>query len=399
MIERYKTPQIEDTWSDIHKINIWKNIELHYVNALYKFKSHLDIKEFSEDDLKIINEHLSDDLKQEDLDEMLRIELETKHDFLSFLTMLENKVPANSGRWLHFGLTSSDILDTANSVRCSHSLTLVKNEVVNVISTLNRSIKSEAAHVDILARTHGQAAEVQKVKDVFNRWLTSIRSLYDFLLVTEKNLRVGKLSGAVGNHTINCEGVEGLALSAMGLIPMKNASQIIPRDLYLDYFYALLKVMLFIEKVSSDIRYYSQSEISEICEGFAEGQKGSSAMPHKKNPIMSENLTGLVRLAKGYMQIAIDNCQTQLERDISHSSAERIIFEDMAHLAHFGLMRLNDVLINLVVNKTNCEYNINKNRNKLDSQKKLVELLKNGLSRKESHDLIQQNLEKGGKDA
>lgn len=395
MINRYESDVIKQIWSELNKINTWRKIELSYVNALFKFRSHLNIENFTQNDLNVINSSIKHDLDESDLNAMLKYENETKHDFLSFLMMLEDKIPNKSGRWLHYGLTSSDILDTQSMMFCVESLRQVQLETAKTIYILHRLIKSDDAETEILARTHGQAAEIQLVSNVYSRWLETLRSSYDSMTLTIKTIKQGKLSGAVGNHKINCIGVEGLALSEFGFQAFKNASQIISRDLYLDYMYALLKVILFIEKVASDIRYYSQSEIKEICEGFSKGQKGSSAMPHKKNPIMCENLTGLARLAKGYMQVAIDNCQTQLERDISHSSSERIIFEDMAHLTHFGLIRLNDVLTNLVVNKDNCKYNIDKNRTKLDSQKMLSDFIKQGYSRKESHDLVQKEIEKG----
>lgn len=399
MITRYESKEIKQIWTELNKINTWRKIELSYVNALFKFRNHLNIENFSQEDLNTINKIIREDLDESDLEVMKQYEKETKHDVMSFLMMLEDKIPNKAGRWLHYGLTSSDILDTQSILFCSESLRLVQLETAKTIYILQRIIKSDNAETEILARTHGQAAEIQKVSNIFSRWLETLRNSYDNMTLTIRSIKQGKLSGAVGNHKINCVGVEGLALSDLGLQAFKNASQIISRDLYLDYMYSLLKIMLFIEKVASDIRYYSQSEIKEICEGFSEGQKGSSAMPHKKNPIMCENLTGLSRLAKGYMQVAIDNCHTQLERDISHSSSERIVLEDMAHLAHFGLTRLNDVLTNLVVNKDNCKYNIDKNRTNLESQKMLSEFIKQGYTRKESHDLVQKEIEKGENNA
>ena len=385
MINRYEDKVIKNIWSEINKINVWLNLELSYVNSLYRFGEHLNLKTFSEEDLKCINNNLSVCLEEKDLNNILEIEETTRHDFVAFLKYIESKVPNNSGRWLHYGLTSSDIIDTTNSIRCVNSLLYTRNSITGVITTLLERIKNEDAQTEILSRTHGQAAEIQKVVNVFERWLSFARRSFDNVTLAEKKLRVGKLSGPSGNYVHTLKEIERDALSYFDLSPFKNSSQIIPRDVYLDYFYAMLKTSLFIEKVAYDIRLYSQSEIKEICEGFAEQQKGSSAMPHKKNPILCENLSGLTRMVKSYIMSAIDNCETQWERDISHSSVERIIFEDCAHLVNYGLHRLNHVLTNLVINKDNCKNNINKNRNKLESQNILNKHILEGNSRFDAH--------------
>jgi len=389
MINRYEDNIVKSIWSDINRINLWKNIELSHVNALFTYKSDLNLHSFTHNDLALINRNLKLDLNENDLNKMKEIEIETRHDFISFVKLIEDKVPSNSGRWLHYGLTSSDIIDTANSIRCVNSLIYTRQNLTLIITSLLERIKKDDADTEILSRTHGQAAEVQQVKNIFQRWLSFARRAYDDLILAEKKLKVGKLSGPSGNHVFVTKNIESVALSHFNLQPATNASQIIPRDIYLDYYYALLKAVLFIEKIAFDIRLYSQSEIKEICEGFSEKQKGSSAMPHKKNPIYCENLSGLARLYKGYMMTAIDNCETQLERDISHSSSERIIFEDCAHITNFGLCRLNDVLSNLVINDFNCKLNINKNRTKIDSQKTLNEKIANGFSRFDSHTIAQ----------
>lgn len=390
MINRYEDNVIKNIWSEINKINIWLNLELSYVNSLYKFKDHLGLASFSDEDLKCINNSLSVNLQEKDLEDILEIELSTKHDFVAFLKHIESKTPNKSGRWLHYGLTSSDIIDTANSIRCVNSLLYTRNSITSVITTLLGRIKHEDSQTEILSRTHGQAAEIQKVANVFERWLSFARRSFDNVTLAEKSLRVGKLSGPSGNYVHTTKEIERDALSYFNLNPFKHASQIISRDVFLDYFYAMLKAALFIEKVAYDIRLYSQSEIKEICEGFAEDQKGSSAMPHKKNPILCENLTGLSRMVKGYVMTAIDNCETQWERDISHSSTERIIFEDCAHLVNYGLHRLNHVLTNLVINKDNCKNNINKNRSKLESQNILNKHILEGYSRFDAHTKAQE---------
>lgn len=390
MIDRYEVKVIKNIWDEINKINIWLNLELSYVNSLYRFKDRLELDAFISDDLKCINNSLSVSLTKQDLSEIQKIELSTNHDFVAFLKHIEDKVPNKSGRWLHYGLTSSDIIDTTNSIRCVNSLLYTRNSITQVITTLLERIKHEDSQTQILSRTHGQAAEIQKVSNIFERWLSFARRAFDNVTLAEKHLRIGKLSGPSGNYVHTTKEIERDALSYFNLSPFKHASQIISRDVYLDYFYAMLKTSLFIEKVAYDIRLYSQSEIKEICEGFAENQKGSSSMPHKKNPILCENLTGLSRMVKGYVMTAIDNCETQWERDISHSSSERIIFEDCAHLVNYGLHRLNHVLMQLVINKDNCKNNIDKNRSMLESQNILNKHIMEGYSRFDAHTKAQE---------
>ena len=213
---------------------------------------------------------------------------------------------------------------------------------------------------------------------------------YDEIIKAQKSVNKGKLSGPTGNYTTNSILNENIALNVLGLRSI-TSSQIIPRDVYLDYFYSILKVMLAVEKISYDIRMYSIDGINEMSESFSNGQKGSSAMPHKKNPVGCENLCGIARLYKSYFQTAIDNCFTLFERDLSNSSSERIIFKDSAHVACYSLARLSNIINRLVVEEENANNNVEKYRDKIDSQNLMNNLIKEGSSRKESHDLAQKN--------
>ena len=393
MINRYLDEDIEKIWSNENMFKTWFDLEVAYINSFFNNKS-LDVaSEFALEDLIFINSfHRNFNFDTKSIKEIKKIEKETKHDFVAFLKYLEDKAGDSSMRWIHYGLTSSDIIDTSNSIRCVKTLEIIASRLVSTILILKEKIKSKSAEVEILARTHGQAAEIQTLGHVYKRWLSFAQRAFDKVIYARQNVNVGKLSGAVGNYTFNNKEIEKIALADFNLKPFLNASQIISRDVYLDYFYALLNVMLFVDKVSNDIRIYSISEINEIAEGFSDGQKGSSAMPHKKNPIYTENLHGLTVLFKGMFDSAIANCNTLLERDISHSSVERIIFPDSAHIAAFSLNRLTSVLTNLVVNKENCSRNIDKNRIKLNSQNILAEKINEGLSRFESHNISQKEV-------
>ena len=330
MIQRYNVEEITNIWSEETKVKNWLFIELAHIESLHRT---FDI---CKDDYLNIANSLTVGKVIKNIDRWKEIESETKHDLQAFVQMLEELVPNNSGRWLHFGLTSSDILDTSTSLNCIHTLNVVRNDLAETIVCLNKILKSEASNTQIVGRTHGVAAEVQTVGDIIERWLAHARRAYDSLTDAKSKVNVGKLSGAVGNSKFLDKKNEQIALECLCLKPVLG-SQIIPRDIYLDYFYALLKATLFFEKVAFDIRMYSQEFIEEMSEPFSYGQKGSSAMPHKKNPVLCENICGLARLYKSYMQTSIDNCLTLFERDISHSSNERIIFEDSAHIVSFGL--------------------------------------------------------------
>ena len=392
MIERYLDNQIEDIWSNVNMIKTWAKIEKAYINSFYYFNNDKKIN-ITINDLSFLNDFIDNLVIDEDsINQIRAIEKETKHDFVAFLKYIEDKADNSSARWLHYGLTSSDVIDTCNSIRCVKTLDVISNKLTTVILLLKEKIVDKESSTQILARTHGQAAEIQKVKNIYQRWLSFAQRAIDKIVIAKSNVSYGKLSGAVGNYSFNNKEVEKDALSAFNLKPFTNASQIISRDVYLDYFYALLNVMLFVEKVAYDIRIYAISEINEIAEGFSAGQKGSSAMPHKKNPIYTENLCGLATLFKGMFNTSIYNCSTLLERDISHSSAERIIFPDTAHIVAFSLNRLMSVLTDLVINKDNCVNNIEKNRNKLRSQDIMSEMINQGFSRFNSHNISQEEV-------
>ncbi len=383
MIPRYKVQKIHEIWSTDNKLKTWLKVEMAHLESLF---ANLTNKTISEEELNTIKENI-----KIDKDRWKEIEEETRHDVQAFVQMLEESIPDNSGRWIHYGLTSSDILDTSLTLLCKESLKEVIYYCSIALYDLNKLIKSEFAFQHILARTHGKAAEIQTYYNVFLRWSSALRRGYDEITRVEKSLNAGKLSGASGNYTHNSRQNEEIALRSLGLNSTR-CSQIIPRDIYLDYFYAMLKLVLAVEKIAYDIRIYSIDGINEMAEPFRKGQKGSSAMPHKKNPILTENICGLARLYKSYMHTAIENCLTLLERDISHSSSERIIFKDAAHIACFITQRLAIIFKDLQCLTTNAKNNCDKFYEEVSSQDLMNEEILNGLSRKESHDKAQDDI-------
>lgn len=395
MINRYTNELIKEIWEEKNKYKIWLSLELSHLLTLSSIKQatiNSEIKTLNineEEIIKLVNDLQEINFNDNQINDIKKIEKSTNHDFISFIEYIENYTQNDSARWIHFGLTSSDIIDSTNIILMRKTLITTKKYLINLYNSLNRKIKQENLDkLEILARTHGQPAEIQKVSNIFERWSSfCLRTIERLEIIIEKSLSHAKMSGPVGNNKINPAFSEAMTLSKYNLQPFENASQIIPRDIYLDYYYSLLNVCLLYEKIASDIRYYSQKEISEICEGFTKTQKGSSAMPHKRNPISCENLCGLARIAGGYFNIAINNTNTQLERDISHSSSERIILEDFGHLACFGLERTANVIENLFINKDNCIYNINKYKDSLKSQDILADKINSGFKRKESYEI------------
>ncbi len=382
MIPRYKVQEIHDIWKTENKLKTWLKVEMAHLESL---SCNIIEKTVTEKELETIQENVLINI-----DRWKEIESETKHDVQAFVQMIEESIPDNSGRWIHYGLTSSDILDTSLVLMCKESLKQVNNYCADTLYHLNKVLKSDFSKKRILGRTHGKSAEIQTYREIFLRWIDYLRRGYDEISRVEKGLKWGKLSGVIGNNTFNSYRNENNALRSLGLYPIRS-SQIIPRDIFLDYFYAILKVVLAAEKIAYDIRIYSIDGINEMSEPFSKGQKGSSAMPHKKNPILSENICGLTRLYKSYMHTAIENCTTLLERDISHSAPERIIFKDSAHIACFVLKRLKTIFQSINILTDKAEENCNNFFEKVSSQEKMNELIKLGKSRKDSHDKQQIN--------
>jgi adenylosuccinate lyase len=378
MIPRYKVQKIHDIWKTDNKLDTWLKVELAHLKSLLND----NVCTHEEYDDIINNVSINKDRWQE-------IESVTKHDLQAFIQMLEESIPNNSGRWIHYGLTSSDVIDTSNILMCIQTLNVILEYGVMIQNTVSVLIKSDKAGSKILARTHGKSAEVQTYRNIFNRWSNSLYSAFKLVRETKEKLAVGKLSGVSGNNIQNPYAREVNALRQLNLYPT-SCSQIIPRTVFLDYFYAILKVVLAVEKIAYDIRMYSIDGINEMSEPFTKGQKGSSAMPHKKNPILTENICGLTRLYKSYFNTAIENCTTLFERDISHSSSERIIFKDAGHISCFTLKRLNEVLLGINLHTDNAQINCDKVKESISAQSKMMDNISCGLSRKESHDIQQE---------
>ncbi len=378
MIERYEHPEIKYIWDDQNKFNTWKTIQSKYVETL----EDLDIAPAGIakkiDDVEITKEEV---YKKEEV---------TNHDLASFVDVLQEKVGEGSN-WIHYGLTSSDIVDTANSLLISQSIKVVKDLINNLLEELKLKAINEK-NTKIIGRTHGVFAEVTFLGNIFGNWYLEIERGLQRVLSAERNIRIGKLSGPVGNYSVVTEDIELQTLNKLSLNPEIFASQIVSRDRYAEVVSSIAILASTYERVATNLRHYQRSEISEMFEPFKEGQKGSSAMPHKKNPIGSERITGLARILRGYSISSLENMVLWNERDISNSSVERITLPDTFHLVTFMTAELSAIVKHLVINYEQINKNLKKAETNSISQKILSFLVKNGIDRDIAYKKLQEEL-------
>ncbi len=378
MIERYEHPEIKYIWDDQNKFNTWKTIQSKYVETL----EDLDIAPAGIakkiDDVEITKEEV---YKKEEV---------TNHDLASFVDVLQEKVGEGSN-WIHYGLTSSDIVDTANSLLISQSIKVVKDLINNLLEELKLKAINEK-NTKIIGRTHGVFAEVTFLGNIFGNWYLEIERGLQRVLSAERNIRIGKLSGPVGNYSVVTEDIELQTLNKLSLKPEIFASQIVSRDRYAEVVSSIAILASTYERVATNLRHYQRSEISEMFEPFKEGQKGSSAMPHKKNPIGSERITGLARILRGYSISSLENMVLWNERDISNSSVERITLPDTFHLVTFMTAELSTIVKHLVINYEQINKNLKKAETNSISQKILSFLVKNGIDRDIAYKKLQEEL-------
>ena len=375
MIERYQYLEIEKIWNDQNKFDTWKLVEQKYLETLEE--NNISPSGVSEVIGKI------EVLK----DEVYEREKITNHDLASFVDVLQSKVGDNSN-WIHYGLTSSDVVDTANSLLIKQSLSITIELLDELLLQIEAKAKQEM-NTPVVGRTHGVFAETTFLGNIFGNWHQEIKRNKERLERCVKTISIGKLSGPVGNHTVVDENIEKITLNKLGLEAEIFASQIVSRDRYAEIITSLAILASSFERVATNIRGYQRSEVSELSEPFKEGQKGSSAMPHKKNPITSERITGLARVVRGYALSSMENIVLWHERDISNSSVERIILPDTFNLLCFITKDLIAIFDGLHINYKAIEKNLGDAVDKLSSQKILSALVKNDIDRDEAYRSIQ----------
>ena len=375
MIKRYEVKEIVDIWSQENKLSTWKKVESSVTKSLEE--EGIVPKGLSK---KILDANIT-------VEEVEAREKITNHDLASFVDILQDKVNQDS-EWIHYGLTSSDVVDTSNSLLILESLKFLLQEVDKLINTLkNLAIKEK--DTKIVGRTHGVFAEVTFLGNIISNWLLEISRNKERLERAKENISIGKLSGVVGNYTIINSDVEKKSLETLNLKPELFASQIVSRDRYAEVISSIGMLASSYDRIAINLRGYQRSEVGEIHESFSNEQKGSSAMPHKKNPITSERISGISRILRGYVVTALENISLWHERDISNSSVERIIFPDSFNLICFSTIEIEKLFKNININHEKISSNINSARVSLLTQSFLSHLITKGIERDEAYRFLQ----------
>jgi adenylosuccinate lyase len=386
MISRYTRPVMAKLWSSEEKLRIWCLVEFYACEAWYK------LGKVPEKDYQIIKERLTPYMEkgftEENIKRVEEIEKETKHDVIAFLTHL-SEIIGPSARYLHLGMTSSDMLDTAMAWLMKKAMEIIIEDLKRVKDVLkNRAY--EFKDTLMIGRTHGIHAEPITFGLKLALWYEELKRNKIRLNHALENISYGKISGAVGTFAHVPPEVEAYVCEKLGLKPDPISNQIVQRDRYAEYMASLAILGTTVEKIATEIRHLQRTEVLEAEEYFSPGQKGSSAMPHKRNPILSENLCGLARLLRGYLVPALENVALWHERDISHSSVERVIVPDATTLADFMLARLEGLLKNLVVYPENMKRNFNLLRGLTFSQQVMLFLTEKGMTREEAYKIVQE---------
>lgn len=378
MVERYAREEMKSLWDVQAKFQAWLDVEKAAVKAWCK--------------LGLISQEDADKITQNanfDIDEIDKIERETKHDVIAFLTSVANTLGEES-RWVHYGMTSSDTIDTAVALQMRSSLKLVIEDLKGVLEALK--VRAEEHKLTLMVgRSHGIHGEPITFGLVVANWYSEMSRHLENLERTLEVISVGKVSGAMGNFAHAPIELEELVCEELELKPAAISSQIIQRDRYAQLFSALGLLASSVEKIAVAIRHFQRTEVYECEEFFSKGQKGSSAMPHKRNPVLTENLTGLARMIRSYVNPAMENVALWHERDISHSSTERFMLPDAFITTDFMLHRLKSVIEKLVVYPENMMKNLNLTGGLVFSQRILLELPKKNISREDAYKIVQRN--------
>ncbi|PKK94937.1 MAG: adenylosuccinate lyase [Tenericutes bacterium HGW-Tenericutes-5] len=376
MIERYTRPIMKKIWSEKNKFDAFLKIEILNVEALEK------IGVVSFQDLELIKTKATYNIKR-----IKAIESETKHDVIAFTRNVSESLGLEK-RYIHYGLTSTDVVDTANGYILKKANEVIKKDVLSFLKVLKNKA-FEYKNTYCIGRTHGIHADITVFGLKFALWYDELSRNYQRFLKACEEIEVGKISGAVGNYAFTEIEVEKYICEKLGLKTVNISTQTLQRDRHAFYLSTLVLLASSLEKIALEIRHLQRTEVNEVREPFSKNQKGSSAMPHKKNPIVSENITGLTRVLRGYMLSSYENIALWHERDISHSSVERIILPDATTLIDYMFNRYSNVIENLVVYKENMINNIYKTNGIIFSQRVLTKLIDAGVSRENAYDLVQ----------
>src|SRR5450631_13893 len=381
MIPRYTRPEMASIWEPQTRFRIWFEIEAHAADAL------ADLGVIPKDAARTIWAKAKD--ASFDVGRIDEIERETKHDVIAFLTHLA-EIVGPEARFVHQGMTSSDVLATCLNVQLTRAADLLIADVDKVLAALKKRA-FEHKMTPTIGRSHGIHAEPVTFGLKLAYAYAEFSRARERLITARKEVATCAISGAVGTFAQIDPRVEAHVAKAMGLVPEPISTQVIPRDRHAMYFATLGVVASSVERLATEIRHLQRTEVLEAEEFFSEGQKGSSAMPHKRNPVLSENLTGLARMVRAYVTPALENVVLWHERDISHSSAERMIGPDATVTLDFALDRLAGVIDKLVVYPERMRANMDRLGGLIHSQRVLLALAQGGLAREDAYRLVQRN--------
>ncbi len=379
MIERYSEKDIASLWNEYNRLKVMLDVELAVC------KAWTEMGRIPEDALKDIIAHASFTVER-----VQEIEKRTQHDVVAFVSAVAENIGEN-GRYLHLGMTSSDILDTASSIMLRDSLDIVI-KALDELDSVVFSLAEKYKHLPCIGRTHGIHAEPTSLGLKILNWHSELLRDRDRLEFAKKDVSAGKISGAVGTYAMSSPELEARVCELLGLEPAKVSNQILQRDRHAAVLNALAIMGSTLERMALEIRNLQRTEVREAFEPFGVGQKGSSAMPHKRNPIKCERVCGMARLLRGYALTGMENIALWHERDISHSSTERVIWPDAFNIAAFMVRSMTKILRGLVVDEIRVHENISQTNGLVYSQRVLTFLLDElKLSREEAYAIVQEN--------
>jgi len=376
MIERYSRKEMADIWSLENQFQAWLEVELAACNAWSK------LGKIPKEDVEKLYENASFDV-----DRIKEIEKQTRHDVVAFTRSVSESL-GEEKKWVHYGLTSTDVVDTANGLRLKQANEILRKDIQQIIDVLAEKAKKHKYTV-MMGRTHGVHAEPTTFGLKCALWYAEMKRNLERFEKAAENVEFGKMSGSVGTFANIPPEVEASVCEELGLSPAPISTQTLQRDRHADYISTLALIGSTMEKMAVEIRHLQRSEVREAEEFFRKGQKGSSSMPHKRNPVSSENISGCSRVLRGYMMSAYENIPLWHERDISHSSVERIILPDTTILLDYMLNRFSGVVEKLTIFEDNMHDNIYKTFGLTFSQRVLHKLIDTGMSREKAYDTVQ----------
>ena len=376
MISRYTRPEMAAIWTDQNKFEAWLQVEL------YACEAWSELGVIPKEDVAVLWDKASFDVER-----ILEIEQETRHDVIAF-TRAVSETLGEEKKWVHYGLTSTDVVDTALSYLIKQANDILEADIDRFIEILAEKAKAHKYDI-MMGRTHGVHAEPTTFGLKLALWYEEMKRNKKRFMAARETIEFGKMSGAVGTFANIDPFIESYVCDKLGIQAAPISTQTLQRDRHAEYMSTLALIATSIEKMATEIRGLQKTETREVEEFFAKGQKGSSAMPHKRNPIGSENMTGLARVIRGHMVTAYENVPLWHERDISHSSAERIILPDATSLLNYMLNRFGNIVKNLTVFPDNMRRNMDRTFGIIFSQRILLALIEKGWSREAAYDAVQ----------